>query len=341
MALDIKALERLIETGGAPFKSKGRSWVFACPRCRKPEKLWIRKSDGRFVCWYCREIEGYEGRPEYALRDLLGKPLDEICEILYGAQTIVTPDTRLQIDLIDWFAEDEQDDMLVLREVEAWRQISWPGEIYPIDAPEAKLGREYLEARGIPGDISAVYGLHYWPQKRRVIFPVEMDGKLVGYQARTILPTEYVDQETGETYTIPKIVTSTDLKRDRALMFYPRLHGVGHAVLCEGPVDAIKAHKCGGNVATMGKAVTRQQLGLLRNAGAKRIYLALDPDAADETRLLAEELGDLELFLLEPPRGQKDLGDCTFDEVYEAFRSARRIRPGMMFCYLRDPFASP
>jgi DNA primase len=100
-------------------------------------------------------------------------------------------------------------------------------------------------------------------------------------------------------------------------------------------VDAIKADWCGGAVATMGKAVSATQLDVIRRAGIKKIYLALDPDAAEEVNRLAYELGDMETRLLLPPKGRKDLGECSFEEVYEAFQQAEPFTAGNLLLSLR------
>jgi DNA primase len=124
-------------------------------------------------------------------------------------------------------------------------------------------------------------------------------------------------------------------KRDRVLMFADRLTGSDHAVLCEGPMDALKAHLCGGNVATMGKVVHRNQIALIRNAGIGKIYLALDPDAAAETGKLVSEIGiDMECYQILPPPGREDLGECTPKEVYSAMLGARRVTAAHVFIFV-------
>jgi hypothetical protein len=168
-----------------------------------------------------------------------------------------------------------------------------------------------------------------------VIFPVQAAGDLYGWQARIIVANKFVDEE-GNAREIPKIVSSTGIPRDKTLMFADRLQGVDHAVLCEGPVDAIKAHLCRGNVAAMGKAVTKEQVRLLINAGVRKLYLALDPDAAAETqRLVRDNFDDFEIYNMIAQGGDKpDLGAMEFSDVSDLFRAARRIEPGRIFIHL-------
>jgi DNA primase len=182
-----------------------------------------------------------------------------------------------------------------------------------------------MEKRGIPVEVSAQYDLTYWASKQRVIFPIYLDGLVYGYQARTIVNAE------------PKILGSKGLKRDRLVMFSQRLTG-DHAVVCEGPIDALKAHLCGGNVATMGKAVSSKQIELLRSKGVRKLYLALDPDAADETaKLVRDNWQDFEVYQMEVPHPYKDFGEMSFGEVRDCFDAAKRANPAKLFLYLKKP----
>ena len=93
---------------------------------------------------------------------------------------------------------------------------------------------------------------------------------------------------------------------------------------------------CGGNVASLGKAVSRSQFNLLRYSGIKKLYIGLDLDASDEIkRIVREFYGEVELFDMRPPKG-KDLGAMTFEEVYKLYKSAPLISPANLFIHLKD-----
>jgi hypothetical protein len=329
-SFDREALKKLIQESGIKFKQNQGSYIFDCPHCGKSEKLWIRKKDGRFICFYCADIDRFKGRAEYALKDLLNQPLDAIKEKLYGFSSREGENTYITIDL-KGFTEEEE---LVTPPP---KEISWPWDSYEITSSFAARGAAYLESRGIPLHVASAYGIRYWPTQRRVLFPVFVDGVLVGYQGRAVYKTEWEDSN-GMSHSGLKILTSQGMDRSNEVMFYDRLRGSKHVVLCEGPVDALKAHLCGGNIATMGKVVSRGQLNLIRGLGIEKVYLALDPDASDEAAKVAQELGDdLQLFLMYPPDGFKDLGDMTLEAVRELFDSARPISRKHLFVYLRPP----
>jgi hypothetical protein len=333
---DAAILRQFLAESGLQFKQNSRSYIFNCPRCKGKQKLFIRKNDGRFVCWKCKETEGYQGRPEVALADLLNQTIKQVGARLYkGANLQVS--VFLDVRLSDFFGDGDDlddDDIVTLPRVE------YPFDYVPIDHEHAKRGAAYLAGRGVPLEIARQYRIHYWPEGRRVVFPVEAGGDLYGWQGRLVVPHQYIDEQGNEREAL-KIQSSKEIPRERVLMFADRLRGQQHAVLGEGPVDAIKAHQCGGNVSPMGKAVGHEQMGILLNHGVRKFYSGLDPDAADEfMRLVRNYYDDVELYQMVARVGgakeKPDLGGMTFEDVYELFRGAERVRPGQVFVFL-DP----
>lgn len=302
------------------------SYIFDCPRCGKSKKLYIRKRDGRFVCWFCRTSEeGFEGRAEYALAEILQISAKSIAAKLY-LQEEMPEGVFLDYSIEDWFDNDEEEE-----EAEGLRVLQWPLDYYPLDHPHAARGVKYLvEERGIPIDIAMEYGIRYAPAHRRVVFPVQSTGALYGWQERLVVPHRFWSEKDEVWKEVAKALSSKEIPRDRVLMFADRLRGSDHAVVCEGPIDGLKAHLCGGNVVTMGKGVSIRQMRLIRNSGIHKVYLALDPDAGDEAERLALEFSDMEVYIMDP-RPYKDLGEMTMEAVLELFRSAPRINTGRCF----------
>lgn len=341
MAFDPTVLERIIKGSGIPFRQNTIAWIFACPRCSKKDKLYIRKRDGRFVCWVCREIDRFQGRPEFALRELLDRSLKDLQEELYG-DDIPDQMVEFELDLRDLL--EEEDEIALPPEPKV---TTFPFDFYGPEHPLFADGARYLHGRGMNIDHVRTYDIRYCPaytqgsmkrSDRRVIFPVKIDGELIGWQARLIDPSEHVTED-GRVFKIPKILTSESLRDTgaRFLMFQDRLKASGHCVLAEGPVSAIKAHLCGGNVASMGKAVTERQLETVLSSGIKKVYLALDRDAAeDATRLLHLLPEEIEVFLLLPPAHRDDLGDATQEEVFEQFMRAPRLERDTLMLSLGD-----
>ena len=105
-------------------------------------------------------------------------------------------------------------------------------------------------------------------------------------------------------------------------MFNARLLNSDHCVLAEGPISSIKAHLCGGNVASMGKDVSDTQLNIIKNRVSK-LYLALDPDATTVIERVCRQLhGEMDVFLLMPSDGYEDLGKMSPEQVFEQFKKA-------------------
>lgn len=157
----------------------------------------------------------------------------------------------------------------------------------------------------------------------------------MGWQGRYVRDNKFIDRVTGKEIVIPKMLTSLGLKKDQVLMFQDRLKNSNHCILAEGAISTIKAHKCGGNVASMGKAVSDKQLEIIVSK-VKRLYLALDPDATTEIDSICRKLyGRIELYHLPPPNNKEDLGEATEEEVLESFYKAKPMA-GQIFIFLKE-----
>lgn len=341
--VDQAALAKLIKDSGVAFRENATSYVFTCPRCQKKDKLAMYKDSGGFVCYYCR-ASGFKGRAEYALTELLGMHIGEVRKRIYGSDV---PPTLGYLDIqLDDFWGDDEDALPPPATIVTATEIAWSPDFVGMESPQAFIkGARYLHSRGLTAEHVREYDIKYSPVDQRVIFPVKVDGKLIGWQARFIGPTERWDEERQAMIKTPKILTSQSLvgKGQRWLMFQDRLKGSEHCVLTEGPVTALKAHRCGGNVASMGKSVTPAQLETIKRS-VRKLYIALDPDAGEQICKIAYDLyDDLEIYLLQPPQNfldldseenDKDLGDFSDEAVYEIFREAQPERRGKLYISL-------
>lgn len=323
---DPVALKALVENSGVAFRQTTRSYVFNCPRCGKKDKLMMFKKDGRFICWVCAETSGFKGRPEYALVELLGDlSIAEIRKALYGSAERVDA-KAFSLSLVDFYADAEEVPADVAESVKGRK---WPLDHFPIDHQFSEKGRAYLLSRGVSLETARKYDIRYCPPEKRVIIPVKIGEKLVGWQARAIFPTEWVNED-GETRNAPKILTTGP--RDNVVMFQDNLMDAEHVIVCEGPFDALKCDLVGGAIATMGKVISPRQLALIKGCGARKIYVALDLDAGTEAMKLAKEFGGYspagepyEVYRLTPAPGYGDIGDMPPELVIEQIKSAERI----------------
>jgi DNA primase len=327
-------IKAILDEHGVSYKPNSRSYILTCPRCHKRDKLYIRKNDGRFVCWVCRESSGFAGKVEWCLTELVNLDITALRKELYGPEH--RSSVFLDIQLRDFFSEEDETPIFVpsdLSEMEpdpGFREL-----LDPVSSP----GVQYLESRGLPLDLCLEYHIQYWPAQNAVVFPAVTRGKLVGWQTRVAGSTVRIDPETGFEYKVPKAMTAIGLKKDRMFMFGDRITGK-HAVLCEGPIDALKAHQCGGNVAALGKAVSGYQLDLLKHSGIEKLYLALDPDAFIESGKILKEMAQyVDVYDMRPPKGYGDIGEMPLDEVEALMHNAPRLDATHLFLYLKDPYA--
>jgi hypothetical protein len=291
------------------------------------------KNDGKFVCWTCPSSKGFRGAPEFALEALTGMPLESIRKVLYGDSHYLASQA-LEIVLRDFQDEDSEFDDDI--EYEELPDLCWPYHCLPLTYPGALNGVRYLESRGVPVEVASQYDIRYSPEKRSIAFPVWVGRRLVAWQYRTIDPT-IVTKPDGTPVELLKTISSVDIPRNRCVMFSNRLT-CDHAILCEGPFDALKLHLCGGgNIASMGKKVSTQQIELLLKSGIKKLYLGLDPDAADEINPILRRIGGVEGYLMELPsvqgKNKVDLGSLSFEEARECFLAAKPMPNNRMHLY--------
>ncbi len=340
---DAQKLAEFISNAGLKPRENKLSYIFDCPRCGKSERLWMFKDSGRFICWVCAD-SGFKGRPEFALTALTGRSVASIRKDLYGFN-LPGADVFFELSLVDHWSDDA--DQVEVPNPAGLIRVLWSPDYYEIDHKFSQKGVDYLATRGISLELAKSYGLRYCPKDSRVAFPVGYQGALYGWQARYTGNTEIIIPETGRTIKIPKILSTDGLsgQRDKIVQFADQMFGSTQAIICEGPIDCIKAELCNpapgipaGNICTMGKIVSDGQIALIKYSGVQRVYLALDPDAATEaTKLVKAFSPDLDVYLMEVPKQFKDFGEMTPEQVRRVYLKARKISAGHQFVYLK-PF---
>jgi hypothetical protein len=321
---------------GISYKETSKSFVFNCPLCGGKEKLYIRKADGRFKCFRCADENNFKGNLEYAIIELTDIPLKLVKKQLYSFSEV--PMGNKIFNLKDFFNEDEDKIEEIVKESTV-PSLNWPYYCIPIDHPGAKRGQDYLFSRGIPLEIASYYRIRYSPQDLAIVFPIYTGEKLLGWQFRTINPTkiwnEYKYIETTKAWSSP------NLPSDKVLMFMDQLQGSKHAVLTEGPIDAIKCHYIGGNVAMMGKQLSNKHVEIILRSGVKTVYVGVDLDAFLELETIKKKFGEeIELRRIELPKSNKkiDLGELSLEEAPGVVLSAPKMDRLSPFVFVK-PFA--
>lgn len=250
--------------------------------------------------------------PEYALHCLTKIPMKTIRDRLHNKEFTIKSDIA---DFKNIISEKKEDKIKDLLEVGSFEM-----HFYPINVEDSRDGIYYLLKRGITLEMMKKYDMMYSPVFRRVIFPVIMNQKVYGWQGRAI---DNVDKSM-RMHNMPGPWKSL------TLMFYDNIVKKDFAILAEGPVSALKFEKVGNFVASMGKGVSQTQLELLRKAGIKKLYLALDRDADDKLEKIVNFMrdgikGNIECFQIDIPKHRADFGDCTYEECETAFNEAKTI----------------
>jgi hypothetical protein len=325
--VDADRLRGVLDNHGLSYRVGGASYIFTCPLCGKPDKLWMYRDTGGFKCWVCAESRGFKGSPEYAIHEMTGVALARLREEIYG-HSLPAGQRSLPIDYGEGDEGDYEPDVDPASLPDPPKPVLWPEDLFlALTDPAASDGAGYVESRGVSTDVAAQYGITYYPTRRSIVFPVRFRGVYYGWQYRTIDP-EWIDLGDGNIATRIKAINES-IPRDKTVMFADRLDGSKHAVVCEGPFDGLKAHLCGGNVGTMGKAIADGQVAALIRSGVKTVYSALDPDALPEVDRLVRRLGDdVEFRHFTPPRPYKDLGAMRMTDVPDLIFSSPIWRPG-------------
>jgi hypothetical protein len=338
------ALEAFLKDSGLSYKTGSKSYIFTCPRCRKPEKLWIFRDGTSFICFKCADHTHFQGAPEYALKELSGRTLAEVRKQLYGVEAVDIDAGALLID-INLNPQPPDDVAEFDFSLDFTPDLAWPLDCHELNTAEGKPGAKYLSGRGIPLEIAMEYDIRYNSIYKSVCFPMLVDGRLLGWQARTTKELLY-EVETPEGKVLKERLKSLNTKEmpvERFVMFQDRLKDSEHCVLCEGPVDALKAHFFGGNIATMGKRVRSAQVAHIAKYGIKNVYVALDPDAATSIEALVDDIERFGMtaykvviprFVMKNGKLAKDLGDLPFDVATEAIAEARPLARGQFHFYI-------
>jgi DNA primase len=126
---------------------------------------------------------------------------------------------------------------------------------------------------------------HLWYLRGRIIIPVYLEGKLIGWQARYLGEQPNLGKPPSK--DIPKYIFSSGFPRSRALYNFDNAKQQPFVVVVEG---ATKVWRFGPEaVATFGKCVTSQQIALLAARWTK-IVVMLDPNAEQESAELVASL---------------------------------------------------
>lgn len=305
MDLEIK-LKKLIEDKGLDYKETRQSWVVDCinPACGKESHMYIRRKDGMSKCFKC----GSSWNWRRLVADLEGCRPSESWNVLFRGQSGNSLN-KLEISM-----EIDPDEVIEDPNDEPYIELSKDF----VNVEESDKAMEYLQNRGVTDPVSVFsFDLRWHEGMQAVVFPISRDGLVYGWQARK------VDPKPDE----PRLLTKTGFNKSKHLLNYDNACSMDSIVLVEGPFDCIMVSQAGyGAVCSFGKEVSQSQISMLLSSGAKKIYVGLDPDAHKEAEKVMDALClHKQVFRATPPKGRKDFGECSPDEVRQSIQSAIRV----------------
>lgn len=171
------------------------------------------------------------------------------------------------------------------------REVGYPGNGRLLElVSEEHPAVRYLRSRGFdPVELSKVYGVGLVERAGdanlvgRILVPIHMDGKMVGWQGR------YPDDLDWKATGIRKYWNLPGMKKSRMLYGYDRARSYQFCVVVEGVTDVWRIGPPA--VCILGSSLNYNQRRLIC-ATWRTVFVMLDPDALDKSRVAVQELGD-------------------------------------------------
>lgn len=147
----------------------------------------------------------------------------------------------------------------------------------------------YIRERGITLEASSKLQIGYDPDSNRIVFPHFWEGKLVGWQQRSIPPDP---RWPGSQPQLPKYKNSSGFPKSETLYGVQWVDGVNSIVVVESPMSVAKAHALAipKVVATFGAKVSQNQIDYLKQFSEVIIWFDADNAGDLAARKVAKSL---------------------------------------------------
>lgn len=345
----------MLELVGAKvqLKRSGKNWKGLCPfHTEKTPSFYVYPESGNYVCFSC----GEKGDAFTWLQKTEGVDFPEALEQL-AARTGVTLQRGIPRDPDH---DEARERIFAINEEAATFFTS-----VLLNGAAGEAGRRYVTERGLNRQTVERFTLGFAPEswdallkhlvarghseqllveagllterddgrrydrfRNRLIFPIRnRDSRIVGFGGRALgdgIP-KYLNTAQTAVFDKSAVLYGIDLAKDA-------IRKSDTAVIVEGYIDAIMAHQVGyaNVVASMGTALTEQQVGLLKRLTA-RIVLALDADAAGQAAMLRG---------IDTMRGALDYDEVAVVDPRQLVRFERKLNTEILVLALpegKDP----
>jgi hypothetical protein len=235
--------------------NSGQIILDKCYNCGRAKKFYVNPQTGMFMCFRCGEQNDTKGGPIKLLMNVLGCSYDEAKIHLFGeegAKSIYEDDEEFESGVSS-----------TRKHVELPKPIVTEAFLKPL-SKEHSAGWNYLINRGLDDATIEKMNILHNEYARRIVFTVTLNGQLYGTLARDYTGTQE-----------PKVLNSKGGWRRFFVWNYDQVKDSDDIVICEGVMSAAK---CGVHhaIATLGKFVSDEQVKLIRQTKAKKVYICLD-----------------------------------------------------------------
>jgi hypothetical protein len=194
-----------------------KSYVTKClnPSCGKEDHFYIRKSNGRSICFRCGTKFSWQG----LVSSLAGVSRDRAYELIFGIGGGDLIDLPLDLDLFNRSQDSEEF---------SDTPIQMGFDFIPVEF--SKDGLEYLVKRGLNNPVLIFdYDIRFHHAMNAVVFPVRRNGVVYGWQARNIAPKE----------NELRLISSAQFNKSHFLLNWDRASKCEKIILVEGPFDCV------------------------------------------------------------------------------------------------------
>lgn len=251
------------------LRRSGKGFLATCPwhQDRRPS-LTVNPERNRVHCFVCNR----GADPIAWLQDRQGLSFREAVEELARRYAIPLPEEDPEAAAR---AEADRRERQRLREWRAQQEVQFHQSLL-VDLQASGPAAQYLRQRCISQETAIAWRLGLNAQ--RLMLPIrDAQGRCCGFSGRSLNGDEPKYRNSSADLLFQKSELLFGLDRAGA-----EIRRSGEALLVEGPLDVIQLYQAGitNAVAAMGTALSPEQLRLLQRAGARRLLVALDGDAA-------------------------------------------------------------
>ena len=330
--------QTIIDLVGNDYTETGTGEVaMVCPFCDTEKKKLYISPEGRFICFVCSTkgnsvfsfVSQYYGCSFAEARDILRD------QGLSESRQIIEPTGHF--DLLYELVQLKQKTKTTKKTIS-----NFPSNtkllVDNFNNPEAYPYLNYLYKRGITLQQIKQFKIRYLVQGKIkrvdkpdlvithsiIFYTYNQHNQPVYWSTRSIDPHPYIK-------SINAIADKNEVSRKDIVYNMNHINQYSKMVICEGIFNAITCtNETYTGIATLGKAITDNQIRLMAKLNPQAYYIFLDNDAKDQELKLARRLFDSgvdysRIYLVKNPYGNQDANDLGMIKTKQLLDQAKPI----------------